>query len=185
MNRLLSLAAVAVLLVVVCAGATMAQVDQGRRGMHGDMAYGCGMTAGGMMGGGMMGGMLCGMADEYDWEAVAENLDLTEEQKDRIMMQNRDTVRAMMESRHDLSMKMFDLNTELKQTDPDQTRIDNLVDEIAQMHKQMLEHRVKAIREMREVLSPDQWERFKYMPMTMGEEEMHMMRGRGRMHMMQ
>jgi Spy/CpxP family protein refolding chaperone len=184
MNRLLSFSAVLVSMLVLCAGAAMAQGDWGPWAMHGDMAYGCGMMGGGMMGGGMMGGMLCGMADGYDWEAVAETLDLTEEQKNQIMMHNRDTVRGMMESRNALSMKMFDLNTELKQTEPDRARIGSLIDEIAQMQKQMLENRVKAIQQMRKVLSPDQWERFKHMPMMMGEKDMPMMRSRRGMHMM-
>jgi hypothetical protein len=144
--------------------------------MQGDTAYGCGMMSGGMMGGGMMGAMLCGMADEYDWEMLTEELEITGDQKNRIMMENRNVVKNMMENGHALSMKMFDLNAELRQDEPQETRIDNLVDEIAAMQRQMLEQRVRAIRQMREVLNPDQWESFKHMPMMQGRGRMHMMR---------
>lgn len=188
MNRLISALMLTASLGLVCvvpAGAQgMAQGMGNRQPMQGDMVYGCGMMGGGMMGGGMMGGMLCGMADGYDWEMIAEELDLAEDQENQIMMNNRDTVRNMMDSKNTLSLKMFDLNTELKRAQPDQARVDKLVDEIAALQKQVLEGRVEAVGRMREILTPDQWNRFTRMPMMMHNEQMPMMRrGRG-MHMM-
>lgn len=76
-------------------------------------------------------------------------LSLSVEQKDRLMARNRETVRAMMEHRNRLSLKMFDLNTELRKAEPDEAAVDGLVDEIASMRAKMLEGRVEAIRGMR------------------------------------
>lgn len=179
MKRFLPLTVVLMLASLICCGLAWAQEAMA----PGDMAYGCGMRGGGMMGGGMMGGMLCGMADEYDWEAVADELELSPEQKDDLMMQNRDTVRMMMEHKNALSLKMFDLNTELRMSEPDRTRINKLVDEIAALHKRILEQRVKAVQEMRKTLTAEQWNRFKQLPMMSGEHEGMMRGGRG-MHMM-
>lgn len=182
MRRMLSVAAVLALAAAVSVPAG-AQMRGMRGGMHEGGAFGCDMMCGGMMGGGMMGGMLCGMAGGRDWSHVAEKLELGEDQKDRIMEQNQETVRMMMERRNELQLKMFDLNTELKKNDPDQGRIDGLIEEISEMRREMLEQRVAALNNMRGILTDEQWMKFKHMRMMEGEDEEHMMmrQGRGRM----
>jgi hypothetical protein len=179
MRRFLPLSAVLLLVAAAYCGQAVAQESTGR----GDAVYGCGMMGGGMMGGGMMGGMLWGMANEYDWEKIGDELSLSADQKNKIMMQSRDTVRMMMEHKNDLSLKMFDLNTELRMGEPDKMKVNKLVDEIAALEKQILQDRVKAVEDLHMTLSADQWNRFKQLPMMSGEH-MRMMRGGGGGHMM-
>lgn len=156
------------IIIIVSGGSTSAQA-QGGMGMRGyhrmdmDKAFGCGMMGGGMMGGGMMGAMLCGVADEYDWEEISEELDLKKDQKERLMEHNNDVVRNMMESRNTLSLKMFDLNSELKKSSPDQEKIDKMADDISDMRRNIMKRRVQAILKMREVLTAEQWARFRDM----------------------
>ena len=182
MRRILPAAAVLALAAALAVPAG-AQMRGMRGGMHGEGAFGCDMMCGGMMGGGMRGGMLCGMAGRGDWSHVAEKLDLGEDQKDRIMEQNHETVRMMMERRNELQLKMFDLNTELRKDAPDQGRIDGLIEEISEMRSEMLEQRVAALNNMRGILTDEQWMKFKHMRMMEDDDEEHMMmrQGRGRM----
>jgi hypothetical protein len=182
MSRYSGLLAAALVGLLVFVGLGLAQ-ESPRYGMYyGDMAYGCGMMGGGMMGGGMMGGMLCGMMDDYDWEAVADDLNLSQEQRDQLMEQNRNTVRDMLADRNELSMKMFDLNSELKSAEPDQAKVDKLVDDVSSMQKKILQGRIAAIGRMRQMLTHDQWNSFMHMNMTRygNYDYMPMMeRGRG------
>jgi Spy/CpxP family protein refolding chaperone len=185
MNRWLWLLIMILTVTLAFAGASGAQGYGSGQTMHGDMVYGCGLMGGGMMGGGMMGGMLCGQADQYDWEAIADDLDLSAEQRDELMMQNRNAIRKMIESRNDLSVWMFDLNTEIKQDKPDRAKIESLIEQITAMQKQVLEQRVEVVLQMRKTLKPDQWNRFKRMPMMMNDaDDAPLMRGGMGMRMM-
>jgi Spy/CpxP family protein refolding chaperone len=182
-RKMLSAAALLALAAAVAVPAA-AQMRGMRGGMHGDGAFGCGMMCGGMMGGGMMGGMLCGMADGYDWSDIADKLKLNADQKEKIMEQNRETVRKMMEARNELQLNMFDLNTEMKMAKPDQKKIDSLIDEISMTRKRMLEQRVSSLSSMRQILTKEQWMMFKHMQMKGRGEEMPMgMQGSRRMMM--
>jgi hypothetical protein len=164
MRRELSILSAVILLTAgTAAGAAAQGMMMG--GMHGDRAYGCDMMCGGMMGGGMMGGMLCGMADGDDWSMIDEKLGLTAEQKDKMMTNNRETVRKMMELRNQLSMSMFDLNTEMRMMNPDMKKVDKLVGDIASTQKMMLQNRIDAIGKMRGIMTKDQWEMFGHMKM--------------------
>ncbi len=78
-----------------------------------------------------MGGMLCGMADRYDWDYMTGELKLKEDQKNRLMTQNHNAVRKMMDYRNRLSLEMFGLNMELKKNNPDQGNLPPLSTQIS------------------------------------------------------
>jgi hypothetical protein len=103
------------------------------------------------------------------------------------MEHNRQTARDMLADRNELSMKMFDLSTELRSAKPDQAKIDKLVDDISAVQKRILEGRITAITNMRQMMTADQWSKFRHMNMMGWERQdyapmMERGRGMGMMH---
>jgi Spy/CpxP family protein refolding chaperone len=182
MRKHLSVAAFVAITITLCAGVASSQMMRGGWGMgYGDMVYGREMMNGGMYGGGMMGSMLCGMTDGCDWDAVAKTLNLTPQQRDQLMMKNGTAMRMMLEAHNQLRLDMFDLSMELRKPMMDQTKIDKLIDAVAGTQRQILADRVKSMEEMKNVLTAEQWNKFRHMGMMEGQPMCMMPTGTGTM----
>jgi Spy/CpxP family protein refolding chaperone len=97
------------------------------------------------------------------FERVLDQLDLSEEQRARVLVlrqQFEAEIRALTEA---LQRRAADLRGRIDETPGEPRTIEDLVQEIGRTQTEILRVRVRAIRDLREVLSPKQQARLKEM----------------------
>ncbi|MFH1415611.1 MAG: Spy/CpxP family protein refolding chaperone [Elusimicrobiota bacterium] len=95
--------------------------------------------------------------------AIEEELQLTKEQKEVIEEQRYQDRREGVRIESELRLKMLDLQHELKKTKMDDKKIDRLIDETGDLHKEKMKFQVDGIRNLRKILTDEQWEKFSEM----------------------
>ncbi|MGM0442508.1 MAG: periplasmic heavy metal sensor [Elusimicrobiota bacterium] len=112
-----------------------------------------GMMSGGMMGMGRMGG-------DYRWNLISERLDLEDSQRKELAQKMRKVNRDQLELQNNIRVKLYDLNYEMKRLDPDESTVDELIEDVADMQKKMFRLRKKRLSRYKEVFTDEQWEEF-------------------------
>lgn len=186
MKKKLFYAGTAVALAVVI-GISMMSIAKSEKGT-GKGAYGrgmgmqgkgMGMQGKGMGGMGMGMGMGCGMAMGQAgmkalmvFNALAENtklqekIGLTKEQADKLAAIKTDMAKSEIKSGADLKLLQLDLQDLLKADNPDRSKINSLIDQVAAKETEMKKKMVGGLLDAKAVLTADQVKQLK----TMGEE---------------
>ena len=92
---------------------------------------------------------------------VINELNLTSEQSERILKQRNAHRKGRDESRQLLRDRRKQLRTELEMRDTDRVRIDRVAGEIKKLQARMLDERIESVLEIKEVLTPAQYEVFR------------------------
>ena len=92
---------------------------------------------------------------------VINELNLTSEQSERILKQRNAHRKGRDESRQLLRDRRKQLRTELEMSDTDRVRIDRVAGEIKKLQARMLDERIESVLEIKEVLTPAQYEVFR------------------------
>ena len=137
------------------------------RGMDSDRSAAPGMNPNGMMGMGMAGGnmmqqgmMPMGMMPGVRWGLVADQLDLSDKQREELAQTTRKLNRDMIEINNELRLKNYDLNEELEKEDINESAIDKLIDNVSGLQKKRLTLRKENLLKVKDIFSNDQWEKF-------------------------
>jgi Spy/CpxP family protein refolding chaperone len=94
-------------------------------------------------------------------EKMAEELGLTEDQQAQIDAQRQEHAEAMRTIRTRLQESRSSLKDELEKSDPDSGLVESLVEEINELMGVRLRQRVERVLLMKDVLTPEQEEKFK------------------------
>jgi len=158
--------------IVVCAVFIFVFSGQFAKGQMGDGSREYGPMTGpgmmheqGMMGFGMspMGRMVCGAVYGFDWQTVLNELDMDEQQKNRIQERIRKTARSNMEYSNELELAIYDLNQELRQQNPDQDKIEDLINKVSELRKNIMLNRAQELSGIRGILNKEQWNQLRNM----------------------
>ena len=87
------------------------------------------------------------------------DLDLTEEQRERLRTRREEKEETYQQAREQLKSLRAALGDELDKPEADQGKTDELVRQITSLQQQMLTERVDSILEMKEILTPEQFEK--------------------------
>ncbi|MBL7130947.1 MAG: periplasmic heavy metal sensor [Candidatus Omnitrophica bacterium] len=93
-------------------------------------------------------------------QRLIEELGLTVEQQEQIKEQCSENKEKNKELREKIRSKRLELKQELEKQNIDKSKIDSLVAEIKILMGQQLEQRVESILSMKEILTPEQFEKF-------------------------
>ena len=91
---------------------------------------------------------------------MAKELNLTPEQKEQFREQKYQAKAKKIETRSKLRLKELALRHELEKKEVNRETIDRIVKEIKELHGVMLEQRVDSILKAKEILTPEQFEKF-------------------------
>ncbi len=105
------------------------------------------------------------------FRGMRDNLDLTDAQVKQMQEIQYDFAKTGIGLRADLKEARLALQHELAQPNVDKKEVDKLVDQVAQAQKMLLKHRIDRRMAMKDVLTPEQLEKFQQMHggMMMGE----------------
>jgi Spy/CpxP family protein refolding chaperone len=92
----------------------------------------------------------------FGLRARMAELNLSQDQKDRIAAVHDKTARAMIRSRADLQTARLDMRELLRSDNPDERAIDAQIDKIAAIRADMAKARMGARLEVRSILTPEQ-----------------------------
>lgn len=106
------------------------------------------------------GGKIQGPAREKAFDKIVQELGLTVEQQKLIKEQRAERRRKMLDANQELRNKRMQLKQELEKKDVDKGKIQNLVNEIKSLQGQQLELRVADTLAMKEIFTPEQYEKF-------------------------
>jgi Spy/CpxP family protein refolding chaperone len=93
--------------------------------------------------------------------AMKEVLGLSEEQIKTLEPLESNYRKTSIKNRADLKITMIDLSALLDQNTPDKSAISHKVDEIGAIQKNMMQYRVDTMLELKKVLTPAQYEKFR------------------------
>ncbi len=129
-----------------------------------DPPMGGGMMSGGMMGGGMGGGMGAGMmgAEHPLWKNLHE-LGLDEKQKEAAKRITRKTMREVIKKRADMQIARLDLRDALDEDTVDMKAVESKLKAIESLETDIYLSHIKAIEEIKSILTPDQRKKLKEM----------------------
>jgi Spy/CpxP family protein refolding chaperone len=103
---------------------------------------------------------------------VADELSLTDEQRDSIRDIQYDFRKAQIGLRAELKTSQLELRHLMMEENPNQGQISKLVDKIAVTQKELLKQRVNKRLAMKEILTPEQFKRFMKLRGERGEMRM-------------
>jgi Spy/CpxP family protein refolding chaperone len=168
MKRLMIILAVAS--VLIPAGLLYAEDTgmMGGPGMERGMMMGGDMMGRGMMGDGMMGGK-----HHMLWKALM-NLNLTEQQKEKIEAIRDKTLKETIKKKADLQIAKIDLRSLLDKENVDMNAVESQLKTMESLKTDIRLSHIKAFEEIKATLTPDQRKQFKEKM-----EEWFMMRGKG------
>ncbi len=89
---------------------------------------------------------------------MVEELNLTEEQKDKIREQKNKNARERIEVQGELKLKFHDLRVELRGKEIDKNKVDKITDEISLLKSKIFKGRINSLLEFKEILTDEQWE---------------------------
>lgn len=92
---------------------------------------------------------------------VERELGLTAEQASKLQELRYEHQKSVAEARNQLELKMLDLRHEMDKGTPDPATLDRLVDEASRLRASLQKSRLRHLLEVREVLTPEQWEKVK------------------------
>lgn len=103
---------------------------------------------------------------EKDLEAlpvsdIAQEIDLTSEQKEQIKEQKYQTEHKRIETQNKLRLKELELRHELEKKDTDKAAVEAIVKDLKGLQGTMLEQRVNSILELKKILTPEQFEKLR------------------------
>jgi Spy/CpxP family protein refolding chaperone len=99
---------------------------------------------------------------------IAEELGLSSEQKEKLKEQRFQARYSMIENRNKIRLKELELRHELEEEAINHEAINKIVAELKQLHGATIEQRVNSILKMREILSPEQFEKLQ----SLGKQRM-------------
>jgi len=94
-------------------------------------------------------------------DVLAEQLDLTDAQIDQLAELQTSLRKSGISLRSEQQLLRIDLQTELAQDDPDEAKIDSLIEKMAENHAKILRTRVQFRLGMKEILTAEQLEKAK------------------------
>lgn len=153
-----------------------------------DPPMGGGMMGGGMMGGGMMGGGMMGegmmgegmMGAEHPLWKSLKGLGLDEKQKDTAKRIIRKTMKEVIKKKADMQIAKIELRDALDEDTVDMKAVESKLKTIESLETDIHLSHIKAIEEIKSILTPDQRKNLKEMmerhPMM---KKMGMMQGKG------
>ncbi|MDA3792940.1 MAG: periplasmic heavy metal sensor [Elusimicrobia bacterium] len=97
-------------------------------------------------------------AKEHSWQGVAGDLDLSDKQKEKLKEHKDKGYKERVQLRSSMQIKQHDLRSELSNKEIDKKKVDNLIDEIAGLHKKQLQLRTGSLLEFKEILTEEQWD---------------------------
>jgi Spy/CpxP family protein refolding chaperone len=98
---------------------------------------------------------------ESRFQRTCKELNLTSEQED-LLRNHKSASRDEMKAFHEkMSDKMKELGDEIQKQDMDMTKINRINAELKAMHSEMQDKRLKDILEVREILTPEQFAKFR------------------------
>jgi Spy/CpxP family protein refolding chaperone len=108
---------------------------------------------------------------ERPFKGMRDDLGLTDAQVKQMQEIQYDFAKTGIGLRADMKEARLALQHELTQPNVDQKEVDKLVDQVAQAQKMLLKHRIDRRLAMKNVLTPEQWDKFQQMRggMMMGE----------------
>jgi len=98
-----------------------------------------------------------GAKKEGKMDKIMQELGLTDEQKEKLKEMKDAQRESGKEIRAQQREKREEMRKELEKTEPDLTKINKLIDEMAELDKQKTKNRVQGILDMKKVLTPEQY----------------------------
>lgn len=98
---------------------------------------------------------------EERFKEVSKELNLTPEQEEQLKNHKTQCRETMKEFRKKIADKREELGKELQKQEIDMEKINQLNSELKAVHSEMQDNRLKGILEVREVLSPEQFAKFR------------------------
>lgn len=92
---------------------------------------------------------------------ILDKLDLTQEQREKLRALHEDERRQAKELRRRLRETMQGIHQELEKYQSDQNRINSLISEMKTTGGQLFELRINSFIKMKQILTPEQYEKFK------------------------
>jgi Spy/CpxP family protein refolding chaperone len=112
------------------------------------------------------------LAPHLTWRQMMDKLQLTSEQRQAVLKNRHTYRRAMAEIDGKIKVKQVELENEFERSDPDQTKLDLIVQEIGVLYGQRLSERVKAKLELeKKILNQQQVDLLKTLEGPQSEEE--------------
>ena len=140
----------------------------------------CGAGAGwSARGGSAEGGNPEGRNRKERFENIVKKLDLTPEQRAEIEQHRTEEGKKAKEVRKSLRARQKELREKLGDRGTERSEVAGIVSEISALQRALLEHRVDTAFLMKDVLSPEQYEKFKNM---VSEKMKKFKRMRGKFH---
>ncbi|MEA3506600.1 MAG: periplasmic heavy metal sensor [Elusimicrobiota bacterium] len=99
------------------------------------------------------------------WEHIADELDLSEKQREEIKEKGHNNRREGLKYKNEIKLKVHDLKYEITKKEIDRKKIDELIDEISELQKKIMENRVDSLFDFKESLTDEQWDRVRDMGM--------------------
>ncbi|KPJ51851.1 hypothetical protein AMJ39_09190 [candidate division TA06 bacterium DG_24] len=108
-------------------------------------------------------------------------LDLTEQQQKRLQEMRTASAEQMFEMKNELGKLRIDLRSLILSETPDQRKIERMIDQIGELQTKIMKQRVRNRLEMRNVLTPEQWEKWRKFAMSCphGHRQIRMHRMKG------
>ncbi|MDP3979945.1 MAG: periplasmic heavy metal sensor [Chlamydiota bacterium] len=105
---------------------------------------------------------------------ISEELNLSDTQKEQIREKKYQEQKASIQIENSTRLKELDLRHELEKTNVDTDAISKIVSDLKELHGSRLQQRVNAILGLRQILTPEQFEKFQ----AMGKNRMKNRQGR-------
>ncbi|MGD9015700.1 MAG: periplasmic heavy metal sensor [Candidatus Omnitrophota bacterium] len=97
--------------------------------------------------------------EEIPLSKIADELSLSPEQKEQLKEQRFQARYSMIENRNKIKLKELELRHELEKEAVNQEVVNKIVAELKQLHGNTIEQRVDSILKMKEILTPEQFEK--------------------------
>ncbi|MFC1666544.1 Spy/CpxP family protein refolding chaperone [Candidatus Omnitrophota bacterium] len=98
---------------------------------------------------------------EARFKEISKELNLTPEQEEQLKAHKTQNREGMKAFRHEISNKRKELREELQKQELDMEKINQLNNELKIIHSEMQDNRLEGILEVRNILSPEQYTKFR------------------------
>ena len=100
---------------------------------------------------------IAGANSRHDWKRIAEKLELSEDQIEKL----RDERECRRAEHEEVRLRERSINEELKRLlsseKPDEGKIEKLIESSCEVHRKMMQSRVDSLMNFRKILSEEQW----------------------------
>jgi Spy/CpxP family protein refolding chaperone len=106
---------------------------------------------------------------EKYWDRIFSELDLSAEQKEKIRDIRHDSRKKRVKHKSEHRLKMLDLGHELKSDTIDDKKVESIINDLGELAKRKLRHRVDMLKAFRLILSEEQWDKMQCLKETREE----------------